>query len=156
MSGPSIPHKTVLVVTLGGTVAMTQSEGNGLVPTLSGNRLLEQLREYVAVNIEIVSRLLVASPALSFASIRDLAVFLDKNLERPEIDGAVVVQGTDTIEETSYLLELLLATPHSLVARTSPPENECGGFSRVFGYQILRFTPARYKAASSGFVPRLQ
>src|SRR5665213_821666 len=100
MSGSSIRHKTVLVVTLGGTVAMTQSEGNGLIPTLSGNSLLEQLREYVAVNIEIVSRLLVASPALSFESIRDLAVFLDKNLVRPEMDGAVVVQVSDTLEAT--------------------------------------------------------
>jgi L-asparaginase len=44
-----------------------------------------------------------------------IARLLESTLARPEIDGAVVVQGTDTIEETSFAYELLVATDKPVV-----------------------------------------
>ena len=43
----------------------------------------------------------------TFPQLVDLAGVLRDALADPEIDGAVVVQGTDTLEETSFAWDLL-------------------------------------------------
>lgn len=45
---------------------------------------------------------------LTFADVFDIADVLRRELADPETTGAVVVQGTDTIDETSYAFDLLL------------------------------------------------
>jgi L-asparaginase len=106
----SSQRKRILIVMLGGTISMTNA-GNGLVPTLSGEALLSPLSAYLTSDIEIAveNRTSVASPNLSFAVVRELAVSLPAKMRHSDICGVVVVQGTDTIEETSFLLDLLLA-----------------------------------------------
>jgi L-asparaginase len=101
---------TIPVVTLGGTISMTGSGSGGLVPTLSGETLVAPLLRSLGdgIAVEFDNREPVASPNLTFAIIRDLAAALKDMLRRADIPGAVVVQGTDTIEETAFLLDLML------------------------------------------------
>lgn len=91
---------------LGGTISMTGTDGAGAVVRLTGADLLRS-PEVAALGIEadVVDFRAVGSSRISIA---DLAELFDA-ADRAVGDGAeaiVVVQGTDTLEETSFLLDL--------------------------------------------------
>ena len=96
------------VLTLGGTIAMTRGVGGGLRPAVDGEALIAALPELAAVaRIEAVSFSNVPSPHLSFADLVYLARTIEARFARGA-DGVVVVQGTDTIEVTTFVLDLLV------------------------------------------------
>jgi len=99
----------VAVVFTGGTIAMrTAPSGGGNVPTLRGDELLAAvpgLRELA--DIEPIDWGLVPASHLTFGQVLDVGRRLADALARPEIDGAVVVQGTDVIEETAFAWDVL-------------------------------------------------
>lgn len=109
----------VLVLTLGGTIASTPSAsgaGGGAVPTLSGADLVAAVPELSqAATLDVRTVLQRPSSDLTPDDIRAVVAIIDEALARPADrpdppDGVVVVQGTDTIEETAYLLDLLTDT----------------------------------------------
>jgi L-asparaginase len=100
--------KQVLVLSLGGTIAMSASGGRGVTPQLSGADLVAAvpgLDDVAQVDAESFRQLPGAH--LTFDDIAALAERIAAEAERG-VDGVVVTQGTDTIEETAFLLDLLL------------------------------------------------
>ena len=99
----------VAVIFTGGTIAMrSDPESSGNVPTLRGDDLLATVPELAEIaEIEPIDWGLVPASHLSFAQVLDIGRVVAAQLERPEIDGAVVVQGTDVIEETAFAWDLL-------------------------------------------------
>lgn len=99
---------TVATASLGGTITMTSvsTDGRGVAPSLSAADLLAtvpQLDEIAVLHTQTLRTLPGAS--LGFA---DLAAALQwaKGQVAEGAAGVVVIQGTDTIEETAYLLDL--------------------------------------------------
>jgi L-asparaginase len=111
-SGP----RRVLVVSLGGTITMTAGTSGGVVPALSAQDLLTTVPGLadldVAVQTADFRRLPGAS--LSFDDLTALAALIRERLA-DGIHGVVVVQGTDTIEESAYLLDLYHGGPQPVV-----------------------------------------
>lgn len=100
----SIPH--VHVVVLGGTMTMSAQPGGGIAPTLSGDDLLADvpsIRRSARLSVE--TPFLVPGASLSFAHLRTVSERVSLALAQGA-RGVVVVQGTDTIEETAFLLDL--------------------------------------------------
>ncbi len=98
----------VAVVFTGGTISMRADGGRGNVPTLRGEDLLASVPGLSEVaDIEPVDWGLVPASHLSFAQVLEIGRLLAGALARPDIDGAVVVQGTDVIEETAFAWDLL-------------------------------------------------
>ena len=96
----------IAVVFTGGTIAMRQSSG-GNVPTLGADDLLASVPGLDAIaEIEPIDWGLVPASHLTFAQVLEIGRVLAETLARPEIDGAVVVQGTDVIEETAFAWDL--------------------------------------------------
>ena len=97
----------VVVVFTGGTISMRASEA-GNVPTLRGADLLASVPglERIA-EVEPIDWGLVSASHLTFAQVLEIGAILAQALARPDVDGAVVVQGTDAIEETAFAWDLL-------------------------------------------------
>jgi len=93
------------VFSLGGTIAMTAQPKGGVTPTLSAGDLVAAVPGLAetGIGIEVHDFRQLPGASLSFADLLGLAAEID----RLTVDGVVVTQGTDTIEETSYLLDLV-------------------------------------------------
>lgn len=138
----------VAVIGLGGTIAMTPSPaGGGAVPTASAEQLLGAVPGLTGIaELEVQTYSVQPSASLSIA---DLLGVLDL-AGRAVVQGAqgvVVVQGTDTLEESAYLLDLLWPHDQPLVltgamrtpAQLSPdgPANLAGAV-RTAASQVTR------------------
>ncbi len=100
----------ILLVSTGGTITMTAQAGSGMVPTLSGQDLVEAVPELGQLaEIEVISFSSKPSASLTLENSVGIAALLDAKLASG-FSGAVVVQGTDTIEETAFVLDLLVAS----------------------------------------------
>lgn len=97
----------VAILALGGTIAMTKGEDGGVVPTLTGEMLaaaVPGLGELAKIDARTFRQL--PSPHLKYGDLEDLAGEIIR-LDQAGCRGVVVTQGTDTIEETAFVLDLL-------------------------------------------------
>lgn len=104
---PSQERPRVAVFSLGGTIAMTAQPDGTVAPALSASDLLAavpQLDE-VDAHLEIHDFRHKPGASLSFDDLFSLAATIRETIEQGA-DGVVVTQGTDTIEETAYFLDL--------------------------------------------------
>jgi L-asparaginase len=100
----------VAVVFTGGTISMVRDPvAGGNVPALDGQALLE-LTPDLADIADLVAVDLGRTPAshFTFARLLEIGAEIRRAQEDPGIDGVVVVQGTDAIEETAFLWDLVL------------------------------------------------
>jgi len=107
---------TVVVLTTGGTIASRRDAATGKVlPAASADELAAGLGWPDAPPIELDDALRVSGWDLHGAVALDLVRRVLAHLERDEITGVVVTQGTDTIEETAYLVDRLLPSGKAVV-----------------------------------------
>jgi L-asparaginase len=97
----------VVVIGLGGTIAMTATEGGGAAPALSPAQLVAAVPGLPQTGVEVEAAGLHERPgaSVSFGDLATLRQVICTHLDAGAA-GVVVTQGTDTIEETSYLLDL--------------------------------------------------
>jgi L-asparaginase len=101
----------VAIFFTGGTIAMKVDEARGgAVPALRGADLVRSTPglEEVA-EIEAIDFASLPGPHMTPSKMLELARAVSAKLAEPAIAGAVVTHGTDTLEETAYLLDLVLA-----------------------------------------------
>ncbi len=107
----------VAIIFTGGTISMRPDPtAGGNVPTLDGAAILAlaPLAAEIA-DLEPLDWGLVPASHLTFAQMCDIARLVASQLARDDIDGLVIVQGTDTIEETAFAYDLLLATDKPVI-----------------------------------------
>lgn len=106
--------KNILVVMTGGTIAMKDSANLGIVPT---SEFVEFLRSFPQLNsvahVDIVEYSNIPSPYMTPQKMFELAKFVDSKIV--DYDGVVLTHGTDTLEETAYLCDLVLTTRKPVV-----------------------------------------
>jgi L-asparaginase len=105
----------VSVLSLGGTIAMASEGGSGVVPTLTGDDLISAVPQLGDVG-EVTAYSFRQVPG-AHLRIEDLAQTAAEiaRLTGEGSDGIVITQGTDTIEETAFVLDLLADTEAPLV-----------------------------------------
>jgi L-asparaginase len=101
----------------GGTISMRLDPATGAaVPALGAQEILAQvpgIRDVAAIDVDDFARL--PGPHVTPDDMWRLAMRAAAWLERPEIDGLVITHGTDTIEETAFLLDLVLTSAKPVV-----------------------------------------
>ncbi|MGL4990404.1 MAG: asparaginase [Sarcina sp.] len=102
--------KKIAVIFNGGTISMKVDENiQAAVPTLTGEQIMAKVTgiERFAI-IESHNFSTLPSPHITLDIMLELSREISNILERDDIDGVVVTHGTDTLEETSYLVDLTL------------------------------------------------
>jgi L-asparaginase len=110
-----MPLPRILLISLGGTITMTRSAAGGITPTLTAAELAAAVPGLDAVaRIETASPMTMPSASLAIDDLLQVAALADARLV-DEVDGVVVIQGTDTIEETAFLLDLVVRSAKPVV-----------------------------------------
>lgn len=105
----------VAVGSLGGTIAMTSEADRGVTPTLSAEQLLVGVPGLDSVAmLEVVTLATLPSASLSPHDIFGALSWAREAVEGGA-SGVVLVQGTDTLEETAYLMDLFWDRSEPLV-----------------------------------------
>ena len=98
----------VAVLSLGGTISSTSAGGPGVVPTLTGEALVEDVPQIAeAAEVSAASFRQVASSELTVDDLAELAAEIEGRMAGGAA-GVVVTQGTDTIEESAFVLDILV------------------------------------------------
>jgi L-asparaginase len=107
----------VAIVFTGGTISMRHDPAaGGNLPTLDGAALLalvpglDEIAQVVAID-----RGLTPASHFSFTDLFAIASTVREQLADPSIDGCVVVQGTDTIDETAFFWDLVVDSRKPIV-----------------------------------------
>ena len=109
------PH--VHVMFTGGTISMKiDPETSAAIPALSGRDIVSQvpgLRRAARLTLEDYARL--PGPHVGPRWMWGLKKRIEAHLADPKVDGVVVTHGTDTMEETAFLVDLTTETSKTVV-----------------------------------------
>ncbi|MFD0275580.1 asparaginase [Kitasatospora sp. NPDC127111] len=139
--------RTVAIFSLGGTIAMTTDPvTGGVVPALSAQELLDAVPVLRRLDVDLRVHDFRRLPGASLG-FDDLSALADAVADafRAGCDGAVVTQGTDTIEETAFLLDLLHAGDQPIVvtgAMRNPTQPGADGPANLQAAVIAAADPA--------------
>lgn len=109
-------HPIIAVGSIGGTVSMqAHAAQSGVRPTLSVEELLSTVPRLAGVaNIRAETIRLLPSASLDFSILLDVLEWAKAQVASGA-DGVVILQGTDTLEESSFFLDLLWDSDKPLV-----------------------------------------
>ncbi len=117
MSAALSARKHVHVLFTGGTISMRIDPGTGAaVPALTGQEIVSRvhgLKKEARLTLEDYARL--PGPHVTPHWMWRLRGHVQSLLDRAAVDGVVVTHGTDTLEETAFLLDLTLDSPKPVV-----------------------------------------
>ncbi|MGW4891752.1 asparaginase [Kitasatospora sp. NPDC004240] len=97
--------KQVVLISTGGTIA-SRWQGKGYAADTSGPEVLATTVVPPGVNVKVVDLFNVNSPRLTTAHQLALLRAVHQTLSHPEVAGIVVSHGTDTLEESAFLVDL--------------------------------------------------
>ncbi|MGW2563732.1 asparaginase [Streptomyces sp. NPDC001514] len=95
----------IVVVSTGGTIA-SRWQGSGFAAAAHGREVMATAAVPDGITIEVVDLFSVNSPRLTTAHQLTLLRTVHEVLADPGVDGIVVTHGTDTLEESAFLVDL--------------------------------------------------
>lgn len=104
-------HPKIVILTTGGTIAMRHlASADGAVPQLTGDDFLSALPPHffdqVALTVDAVCNL--PSSHFTLDTLCTICQRARQWLSRTDVAGVVITHGTDTLEETAYLCDLIV------------------------------------------------
>ncbi len=100
----------IAVITTGGTISMRYDATlGGAVPAISGDELLHMVPGLDKIaRLDLIEFSNQPSCHLTPQMMFELCGLVNSTLARPNVDGVVVTHGTDALEETAYMADMLL------------------------------------------------
>lgn len=109
-------NTSIAVISLGGTIScVPDADSSGVVPALGASELVDTLlQDGVTASVTTKTWSTRDSSEITFNELIDLAEEVRRQYAAGA-HGVVITQGTDTIEETAYTLDLLLGNEFPVV-----------------------------------------
>ena len=130
-------HKPVIAIgTIGGTISMTAAKpGEGVKSTLGAEQLVNSIPglDRLDVELRLHSIANMASGSIRFGDLFNLLDWANQQVEQGA-GGVLIVQGTDTLEETAFFLDLYWTHQAPLVltgAMRSPGQAGAEGSANI-------------------------
>jgi L-asparaginase len=121
MNTNEVKNKKVAVIFNGGTISMkVDPRISAAVPTLTGEEIMAMvtgIEEFAQIESLTFSNL--PGPHMTPEIMLELSKYIQNLLAREDITGVVVTHGTDTLEETAFLLDLTINSPKPVVVTGS-------------------------------------
>lgn len=111
--------QTIVIIGTGGTIAGASGSATDNVGykagQLSVDSLVKAIPALASLPLEAEQLAQLDSKDMDHATWARLARRVQEHLDRPEVRGVVITHGTDTLEETAYLLQRVLAPTKPVV-----------------------------------------
>ncbi|HLR22030.1 MAG TPA: asparaginase [Tissierellaceae bacterium] len=109
-------NKVVIIFT-GGTISMKiDPDLHAAIPALNSEEILSMVTNLEDIaDIEDINLFNLPSPHITPIDMLKLAQSVKENIERDDVDSVIVTHGTDTLEETAYLLDLIVDSEKPIV-----------------------------------------
>ncbi|MFI5668604.1 asparaginase [Streptomyces sp. NPDC051704] len=104
----------IVVISTGGTIA-SRWQGSGFAADADGREVMATAPLPEDITVEVVDLFSVNSPRLTTAHQLTLLRTVHEVLADPDVDGIVVTHGTDTLEESAFLVDLHHHDPRTVV-----------------------------------------
>ncbi|KPH98264.1 Asparaginase [Actinobacteria bacterium OV450] len=104
----------IVVISTGGTIA-SRWQGSGFAADADGREVMATAPLPEDITVEVVDLFSVNSPRLTTAHQLTLLRTVHEVLADPDVDGIVVTHGTDTLEESAFLVDLHHHDPRTIV-----------------------------------------
>lgn len=135
--------KTILIVTTGGTIAMKNAH-----QLLKAEELLHYFPSFTGIaNVVVEEFITINSAAILPQHWVQLDALLNRQLARPDIDGAVLLHGTDSLEESAFFLNLSLQSAKPLIltgAMRYLDDRSSDGSTNLYNAVRLAASPAAH------------
>lgn len=142
--------KKILILHTGGTIAMKEDKTTGAVAPDKENPLhstTSELSKIATIYVEEVFQL--PSPHITPKEMLILKDLIDKKVLEDNIEGVVITHGTDTLEETAYLLDLTVQSNIPIVVtgamRSSNELGSDGPYNLISSVRVAASDAAKGK-----------
>lgn len=141
--------KHLLVIHTGGTISMSQDQSNKVVTNDINPISLHQdvINQYA--QIDELNPFNVPSPHMKIQHVKQLKDIILEAVTNKYYDGFVITHGTDTLEETAFLLDLILGIEQPVVItgamRSSNEIGSDGLYNYISAIRVASDEKARHK-----------
>ena len=108
----------IVIIATGGTIASRRNLNTTKLSSgvIGGQELLDLIPDLgLNVTVEVKNLFGVPSSFLDLNKMLELAKRIEQHLDAPEVKGVVVTHGTDTLEESVYLADLVVSSEKPVV-----------------------------------------
>ncbi|HDA1243199.1 TPA: asparaginase [Staphylococcus aureus] len=141
--------KHLLVIHTGGTISMSQDQSNKVVTNDTNPISMHQdvINQYA--QIDELNPFNVPSPHMTIQHVKQLKDIMLEAVTNKYYDGFVITHGTDTLEETAFLLDLILGIEQPVVItgamRSSNEIGSDGLYNYISAIRVASDEKARHK-----------
>ncbi|EOA9578518.1 asparaginase [Staphylococcus aureus] len=141
--------KHLLVIHTGGTISMSQDQSNKVVTNDINPISMHQdvINQYA--QIDELNPFNVQSPHMTIQHVKQLKDIILEAVTNKYYDGFVITHGTDTLEETAFLLDLILGIEQPVVItgamRSSNEIGSDGLYNYISAIRVASDEKARHK-----------
>lgn len=109
--------KKIVIIFTGGTISMkNDAVTNAAIPAMTGEDILKLTPGLETIaDVHYVDFSMIPGPHMTPEIMMELSRLIEQKLDKEGYDGAVVTHGTDSLEETAYLVDLTTNTEKPIV-----------------------------------------